>query len=720
MSEPLVICVCGTDTGAGKTVVTAGLLAALERADFEIQAIKPIQTGCLKDKEGNLLAPDVLVYRQAALNAPAQALISLEDACSPHLAAVRAGLEITVSSLMIRLETIVRKTDISLVEAAGGLFCPLNERELMIDLFSAISARFETRIVLAAPNKLGVINQALLNLAILQQRKLPPAGLILTQTGPASHEPSPLEAVIQKENQSFICETGNIECLAEIPYLPALSQGESISATEKDWPAPDGPERYRRNEAWKILAELLSPTAQKLIQPRSPGLTRPIYPEEDQSRKTRQLLSYDRDHLWHPYTSALKPLKAWEACRTEGAYIHLRSAGNDGLDFDGQVLDGMASWWAAIHGYRHPALMAALAEQASIMPHVMFGGLTHEPATALARKLLELAPSSLRRVFLADSGSVAVEVALKMAVQYQQAAGRQSKSSILAIRGGYHGDTLGAMSICDPVNGMHHLFSGLLPGQRFAPRPQSRFAAPFDPADVNGLKKLIREHQSSLAAVVLEPIVQGAGGMWFYHPEYLKALRELCDRHELLLILDEIATGFGRTGKMFACQWAEIEPDIMCVGKALTGGVMTLAAVLSSEKVACGLSEDGGVLMHGPTFMGNPLACSVACASLNQLSAYPWEEKIKRMESLMLQYLPLCLARPGVDDVRVLGGIGVVEMKNPVNVEKLQDFFVREHGVWIRPFGKLIYIMPPYIVTPDELTKLCEAINEAVEKQKWA
>ncbi|NLV24105.1 MAG: adenosylmethionine--8-amino-7-oxononanoate transaminase [Deltaproteobacteria bacterium] len=419
------------------------------------------------------------------------------------------------------------------------------------------------------------------------------------------------------------------------------------------------------------------------------------------------LLEFDRAHLWHPYTSALKPLRAYPIAGAAG--VRLRLA--DGRE----LIDGMSSWWCAIHGYNQPALNAALEKQLGNMAHVMFGGITHEPAVTLAKRLLDIVPRSLRHIFFCDSGSVSVEVAIKMALQYWQAAGRPRKKRLLTVRGGYHGDTFAAMSVCDPVTGMHHLFRGVLPKQLFAERPSCRFDAPFDPACLDDFRRLIVKHEGEVAAVILEPVVQGAGGMWFYHPAYLSGVRELCDCHQVLLILDEIATGFGRTGKLFACEWAGISPDILCLGKALTGGYLTLAATLATSKVAEGISSAGGVFMHGPTFMANPLACAAANANIDLLLCEDWPVKIRRIEEGLKAGLEPARSLAGVADVRGLGAIGVVEMKEAVDVEPFQAFCV-DHGVWIRPFGRLVYLMPPYIIGGDDLGRLCEVMVAALQQ----
>ncbi|HEK0728671.1 TPA: adenosylmethionine--8-amino-7-oxononanoate transaminase [Proteus mirabilis] len=416
-------------------------------------------------------------------------------------------------------------------------------------------------------------------------------------------------------------------------------------------------------------------------------------------------IAFDLRHIWHPYTSMSNPLPAYPIVSAKGVELTLANGK--------QLIDGMSSWWAAIHGYNHPELNTAVTEQLAAMSHVMFGGITHPPAVALCRKLLAITPTPLECIFLADSGSVAVEVAIKMALQYWQAKG-EKRQRIVALKRGYHGDTFGAMSVCDPDNSMHSLYKGYLPNHLFVDAPKTGFYQPWDATDMDALRTTLAQHHQHIAAVMLEPIVQGAGGMHIYHPEYLTQARALCDEFNVLLIADEIATGFGRTGKLFACEHAGISPDIMCVGKALTGGYMTLSATLTTRHIADTISQgDAGCFMHGPTYMGNPLACAVANASLSLLEQGHWVNQVAQIETqLKTELLPLKQAK-SVKDVRVLGAIGVVEMVEPVNMAKLQKYFVDE-GVWIRPFGKLIYIMPPYIISPEKLTKLTQAIEKAV------
>jgi adenosylmethionine-8-amino-7-oxononanoate aminotransferase len=414
-------------------------------------------------------------------------------------------------------------------------------------------------------------------------------------------------------------------------------------------------------------------------------------------------LEFDRQHIWHPYTSLQQPLPVYPISRADGCLLYLE----DGRS----LIDGTASWWSAAHGYNHPVLNAAITDQLSRVSHVMFGGIVHQPAVNLAQLLLQMVPVGLTKVFFADSGSIAVEVALKMALQYWLSQ-QPKKQKILSLSKAYHGDTFAAMAVCDPHDGMHQMFRSQLTPHLFAPAPQSKFDAEFLAADALALESLFAQHHPQLAAMIVEPIVQGAGGMRFYHPDYLALCRRLCDQYDVLLIVDEIATGFGRTGKLFACEHAAISPDILCVGKALSGGYLSLGATLCSDKVANGIT---GALMHGPTFMANPLACSVACASLQLIAHGQWPSQVAAIAQQLEAELSPARQLPQVADVRVLGAIGVIELKENVDVALCQRLFV-ELGVWIRPFGKLLYLMPPFVISADQLSQLTSALLQVCQQ----
>jgi adenosylmethionine---8-amino-7-oxononanoate aminotransferase len=420
----------------------------------------------------------------------------------------------------------------------------------------------------------------------------------------------------------------------------------------------------------------------------------------------QQLIDFDRQHVWHPYAAMPNQLPVFPVASAQGVHIQL---------MDGRsLIDGISSWWTCIHGYNHPRLNKAAHAQIDRMSHMMFGGLTHQPAVDLTMKLIALTPAALQQVFFCDSGSVAVEVAMKMAVQYWYNRGLPQKQGFLTLRNGYHGDTFAAMSVCDPVNGMHHLFRNILTEQHFAEAPQVTFDDDWQEQDIESFEVLLAEHHDCLAAAIFEPVVQNAGGMRFYHPEYVRQAKALCEKYDVLLILDEIATGFGRTGKMFACEYAGICPDILCVGKALSGGFVSLAATLTTREISESFTAgEAGVFMHGPTFMANPLACAVSLENLALLESYDWQSTVRSIETQLRAELEPCRSLVAVKDVRVLGAIGVVELHDPVDMRVIQPRFVEE-GVWLRPFGRLIYTMPPYIIQPSELRAITSAICKIV------
>lgn len=716
--------ISGTDTDVGKTVVTAALLRALRQQAFPAMAVKPVQTGVLDPAhDGDAARYADAVQDLAQHGYDAVTLRTYALAASPHLAARKEGQELDTDTLLTDI-AVLQKEAFLLVEGAGGLYVPLNDTVCVVDIF----ARLGLPLIVVASNRLGVLNHCLLTVAAAQQKGISVAAIVVTQCQSLAG-PCDAETVAHDTVPCLQARLPHIPVL-ELPYCGAITHGDA----------------HVRLQGWDTLAHALKPLVTLAYQQCSglgsaracsalgyddtllspmPLPQTALLKADSGKLPAQTVLQLDAAHIWHPYTSATSPLPVHEVSHTAGQCIHLR---------DGRALvDGMSSWWCAIHGYGHPRLVRALQDQAQRMSHVMFGGLTHQPVARLTQSLLPLLPSGLERIFYADSGSVAVEVALKMALQYAHNTGGQDRHLFIVPRGGYHGDTVGAMSVCDPINGMHSLFSGFLPQQHFVERPNCAFGAcntafsqpqvgdvstiPFDPACMEPLEQAFASHGQRAAAFIVEPIVQGAGGMWLYHPEYLRRAFALCREYGVLFIADEIATGLGRTGKMFACEWAGISPDILCMGKALTGGMMTLAATACSAPVAEGISLHGGVFMHGPTFMANPLACAVAHASVETLLESPWQTRVARIEQGLMRGLSPCIGAKGVAQVRVLGAIGVVECQQLVPVEALQRFFVQQ-GVWLRPFGRLIYAMPPYTCTGQEIdtitTALCAAVQQGI------
>lgn len=644
--------ITATDTDVGKTFVTAALLSAINQNGQRAIALKPVQTGCENTPNGKLVAPDVQQYRSVVAENDISPCYAFRLPASPHYAAQLENQVIEIPKILSYIKQQSSDYDVTLIEGAGGIFVPLNQKETMLDLM--IQCHYP--VILVCPNVLGVINSVLMSIETLHNHGLSIAALVLN---------------FDDENDE-ICRC-NREYLQQHTDIPLITLSRFASADIQ--------------QAVPYLQKQLS---HLFRQPENQWDT-----------------DFDKQHLWHPYTNALNPLPTYPVVSASNYHIHTTS---------GRLIDGMSSWWCAAQGYNNQALNQAAIKQLHQFSHIMFAGLTHQPAIELGKKLLQLLPD-FSRVFYSDSGSVAVEVALKLALQYQQKISAK-KTKMLTVLGGYHGDTLGAMSVCDPVDGMHFLFNGVLAQHIFAPRPTCRFDQEFDETCLAEIEQLFAQHQEEIAAVIIEPIVQGAGGMWFYHPKYLQHLRKLCNQYNALLIFDEIATGFGRTGKLFAYQHADVVPDIICVGKALTAGYMTLAATICQEHIAEVISQDNGVFMHGPTFMANPLACAVAAKNIELLQQGNWQQQVQRIENIMQAHLAPCKRLPETQDVRVLGAIGVVELKESVDIQTIQAFFV-EKGVWIRPFGRLIYLMPPFIIADEDLIYLCQTIFQAISYQKY-
>lgn len=666
---PHCLLVTGTGTDIGKTHITAALLRSLLLQGTKAKAIKLVQTGVLPDAVYTSPKADAYHYLQASQDLAedtADCFFSYPLASSPHLAAKEHKTHLTIAMLKERIQAAVATSpcDVLLFETAGGLCVPINEDEDMLDLITELGFP----ILLVAQNCLGTINHTLLSLDAIKARGLSLCALILNQATP--------------ENNATICEDNALFLAKRLAHYAKDAFFCSVPYEDKDPKA-----------RFHALAHTLQALAAHCVRQQAPH-----------EPSVASLIASDRAHIWHPYTKAKNTDPLYVVSKTEKNHIHLQ---------DGRVLiDGMSSWWTSIHGYNHPRILAALRKQAEKFPHVMFGGLTHAPAISLANRLLSHLPKHFGRVFFSDSGSVANEVAMKMAIQYHYERGEKKRTRFVTPLGGYFGDTLGVMSICNPGETIHPVFTETVIHQHFIPRPQARFDQAFDPKSLDPAKDFFAKHGHELIAVILEPIVQGAGGMWFYHPNYLTGIADLCKDYGCLLLFDEIATGFGHTGKFFAMEWANLCPDIVTIGKALTGGTITLAATICTDAVAETLSQNR-VLTHGPTFMANPMACAVANASLDIMEEGLWQEQVHSIEAIMTQELKPCLNLDSVQDVRVLGDIGVVQTKKPVNQAFLTRFFT-DHGVWIRPFNDLVYIMPPYVSPAKDVAHLCRTIVEAL------
>ena len=727
--------VWGCGTGVGKTLVSAGIVRAAAAAARKILYLKPVQTGFPADSDGELVArlasgqhtlgvhaAEIAQQRAALSPLPmphCRTLFAWTLAVSPHLAVGREGRPVSDHELLKEAE---RELDLfhtdqsafTLTETAGGVASPGPSGKLQCDVLAPLGLPA----ILVADGRLGGISASICAAESLRSRGHQLAATVLIDGG--------------LQNEEVLRVTS--ACAGQaVPVfvLPRLREPHE-EGTEL------GPERLTSwldasEDVWgRLLAYLLewrpaahesrpaahTPAAQRVEvgaevaeAEAADAEAEAAEAEAAEAEATERLLEADVRLLWHPYTNAVAPSRCLAVKSARGVKLKLE----DGR----QLIDGMSSWWSAVHGYRVPELDRAAVEQIGRMSHVMFGGLTHAPAVELARRLVDLSPAPLQRVFLCDSGSVSVEVAMKMALQYWRARGITGRTKLLTARGGYHGDTFGAMGVCDPVNGMHaEMFSGAIASHLFVPRPRTRYGETWDGSELDEMSELLSSRED-IAAVILEPIVQGAGGMHMYSPAYLRRVRSLCDDHGVLLILDCIATGFGRTGKMFACEHAAVSPDIMCLGKALTGGYMTLGATLATQEVALGVS--GGrdhpnpvPLMHGPTFMANPLACAVACASVDLLLSSPWEQRVGAIQAQLREELTPLSASPAVHDVRVLGAIGVVEMEEPLQMTMAQACLV-DRGVWLRPFGRLLYTMPPFVTSAAELSSITSAMRAVVE-----
>lgn len=647
--------ITATDTNVGKTFITTLLLAKLLSLGKKAKAIKPVETG-FESNGGIPQTSDIASYISVDKNSCFMPAYSFVYPASPDFAASLENKHIDMDEIYSYCKEHIKNSEITLIEGAGGILVPLNEKQN----FSHLIKMLNISVILIVENKLGAINNTLLNLEFCKNNGIDVACIVMNKTDTIDK--------IATSNVDFIKKHYSIPLII-VPKFEKIDFKKLINKID--------------------FSEFLSNLDIK----------------DDEYKFDSE---FDKNHLWHPYTSMLKPLKIYFAYYAHDKHIFTNH---------GKLLDGMSSWWAMWHGYNMDNINNAAISQINKFSHVMFGGITHKPAINLGKKLLEILPSNLEHIFYSDSGSVSVEVAIKMALQYQQNKNIK-KTKILTPLGGYHGDTFGDMSVCDPVNGMHSLFKDTLAKQIFFEKPKCAYDEEFDESFLDDLKAKLKEHKSEIAAIILEPIVQGAGGMWFYNKEYLKFIREICDKEDIVLIFDEIATGFGRTGEIFAIDLSGVTPDIICLGKAITAGFMSFGVTVSNKKVAHGVSQNNLPFMHGPTFMGNPLACTVALESINTLLNSNWKQDIKNINKWLKDGLQKCKEFDVVKDVRVLGAIGVVELKIDVNMEHIQEFFVKD-GIWLRPFGKLIYTMPHFNFNENDIDKICSSIYKCIKQKAY-
>lgn len=652
--------ICGTNTDVGKTVITSAILQCCKLKNIKTKVVKPVQTGCFDNKsidiEFHKKTNSIQIYENPCY--------LLKTPCSPHFAIERESASFDYEKLLRYCRLCCIEDGITLIETAGGIYTPLDMEKNYIDLMSDC----KYPIILVTKNVLGMINDTILNVEKLKSLNFEISAIISNSINNPSLDS--LEFDIQKNNIEYLKKRYKDIPIISFPFDKDLELKGVFNTKSKEW----------SNFSSEIL---------------------PLF--DDVSIEEIDI-EIDKNNIWHPYTKAISEKACPLVKRARGVMLEIDNK---------EVIDGMSSWWCAIHGYNNEVINKSIIKQLSSFSHVMFGGLTHKASIDLTKLLLSILPKTLTNIFYCDSGSVSVEVAIKMAIQYQISKNRPLKNKILTVRGGYHGDTFAAMSLCDPINGMHFKFKDILIKQIFVDKPSSRFDEAFNEDSTIEIREVIESRRNEIAALIIEPIVQGAGGMWFYHPQYLKIISKLCKENNILLICDEIATGFGRTGEMFAIDHANIIPDIMCVGKALTGGYLSFAATICIKEIALSLSKDDHLLMHGPTFMGNALACSASIASLTLLKQSNWREKVLNIENILKINLVPLKTNNNVLDVRVLGAIGVVELNYDVNPDLCFDFFLNE-GVWIRPFRNLIYIMPPFIIRDVELIKLCNAIKKFV------